>query len=54
MNYNKRVFWTKYEENGIYKDLEKATKKKIEYGLSQYIVDYSNKHNSNKGRNDIR
>ena len=42
MNYNKRVFWTKYEGNGIYKDLEKATKKKIEYGLSQYIVDYSN------------
>lgn len=42
MNYNKRVFWTKYEGNSIYKDVEKATDKKIEYGLSQYIVDYSN------------
>ena len=42
MNHNKRVFWTKYEGNDIYKDLEKATNKKIEDGLSQYIIDYSN------------
>lgn len=42
MNYNKRVFWTKYEGNGIYKDLEKATNSKIEYGLAQFIIDYSN------------
>ena len=42
MNYNKRIFWIKYEGNDIYKDLEKATNKKIEYSLSQYIIDYSN------------
>ena len=42
INYNKRIFWTKYEGNDIYKDLEKATNKKIEYGLSQYIVDFDN------------
>lgn len=42
MNYNKRIFWTKYKGNDIYKDLEKITNKKIEYGLSQNIVDYSN------------
>lgn len=42
MNYNKRVFWTKYQGNGIYKELEKTTNSKIEYGLSQYIVDYTN------------
>ena len=42
INYNKRVFWTKYEGNGIYKDLEKLTNSKIEYGLAQHIIDYSN------------
>ncbi|MBQ8459152.1 hypothetical protein IJ541_03505 [bacterium] len=42
MNYNKRIFWTKYEGNGIYKDLEKVTNSKIEYGLTQFIIDYSN------------
>lgn len=42
INYNKRIFWTKYEGNDVYKDLEKATNKKIEYGLSQYIVDFDN------------
>ena len=42
INYNKRIFWTKYEGNGIYKDLEKLTNSKIEYGLAQFIIDYSN------------
>lgn len=42
VNYNKRIFWTKYEGNGIYKDLEKVTNSKIEYGLAQFIIDYSN------------
>lgn len=42
VNYNKRIFWTKYEGNGIYKDLEKVTNNKIEYGLALFIIDYSN------------
>lgn len=42
INYNKRIFWTKCEGNGIYKDLEKLTNSKIEYGLAQFIIDYSN------------
>ena len=42
VNYNKRIFWTKYEGNNIYKDVEKVTNRKIEYGLAQFIIDYSN------------
>jgi hypothetical protein len=41
-DYNKRIFWTKYEGNGIYEDVEKVTNSDIEYGLSQYVIDYSN------------
>lgn len=42
VNYHKRVFWTKYEGNGIYQEIEKMTGSKIEYGLAQFIIDYSN------------
>ncbi len=41
-NYNKRIFWIKNVGNEKYKDIEKMTKSKIEYGLAQYIVNYSN------------
>lgn len=39
-DYNKRVFWTKYAGNDIYKEIEKLNNKKVSYGLSQYIIDY--------------
>lgn len=39
-DYNKRIFWTKYVGNEIYKDIEKLNNKKVSYGMSQYIIDY--------------
>lgn len=40
-DFNKKIFWVKYNGNKIYKDIEKIKNVKVEYGLSQYIVDYS-------------
>jgi len=42
INHNKRIFWIKDKDENTYKDVEKLTGKNIEYGLSQYIIDYSN------------
>lgn len=39
-DYNKRIFWTKYVGNEIYKDIEKLNNKKVSYGLAQNIIDY--------------
>ena len=40
-NFDKKIFWIKYNGNKIYKDIEKIKHVKVAYGLSQYIVDYS-------------
>ena len=42
INYNKRVFWTKYVGNDVFKNTEKLLDKEIAYILSQMIIDYSN------------
>ena len=42
INYNKRIFWIKDNGNGGYGEIEKITGSKIEYGMTQYIIDYSN------------
>lgn len=41
-DFDKKIFWLKSTANSAYPDLEVVIKKKISYGLSQYIIDFSN------------
>ncbi len=41
-DFDKKTFWVKNTTNGAYQDLEVVIKNKISYGLSQYIIDFSN------------
>ena len=41
-NYNKRIFWTKHEGDIISKENEKKDDIKIEFSLSQDVIDFSN------------
>ena len=41
-NYRKKELWIKVVGDEYYKELEKVINCKVEYGLSQYIIDYAN------------
>ena len=42
IDYKKRSFWLKSEDNGEYKKVEAILEKNIAYALAQWIVNYSN------------